>query len=226
MTTPDGSRGGSAPPRPPAGKPPQWFTLRPWLFDVTMAGVLLRAAPRPPVPIPVVAWARAYGLVREPAIGRNAISLIGPGPDFSPEYAMTTDPAEPVILATVAGPGGEPLPLLIDGCHRLYKAVETGLAQIPAFVLTAAETLLIRSDAVLGPARPARTRAPQHDSHDPEEASPDADRNHHETEHPARRRRAVARGKRTAGPGLPHRHPRHDRRGRQGTAEGGAHRAG
>ena len=116
MSTPQGSRGGSVPPRPSAGKPQQWFTLRPWVFDVTLAGVLLRAAPRPPVPIPVEAWARAYGLARDPGSGRHAISLIGPGPDFSPEYAMTTNPGEPVILATLAGPGGEPAgPLLIDG---------------------------------------------------------------------------------------------------------------
>jgi hypothetical protein len=45
-----------------------------------------------------------------------------------------------------------------DGCHRLYKAAVTGRAEIPAFVLTVAETLLIRSDAVLGPSRPARAR--------------------------------------------------------------------
>ena len=155
MTTPDGSRGGGVPPRLPAGKPQQWFVLRPWVFDVTLAGVLLRAAPRTPVPIPVEAWARAYGLDRDPDTGRHAISLIGPGPDFSPDYAMTTDPDEPVILATLAGPGGEPGgPLLIDGCHRLYKAAVTGRAEIPAFVLTTAETLLIRSDAVLGPFRP------------------------------------------------------------------------
>ena len=32
----------------------------------------------------------------------------------------------------------------------------TGRAEIPALVLTAAETLLIRSDAVLGPPRPAQ----------------------------------------------------------------------
>ena len=63
MTTPDGSRGGSVPPRhPAAGQPQQWFTLRPWVFDVTLAGVLLRATPRPPVPIPVADWVRAYGL--------------------------------------------------------------------------------------------------------------------------------------------------------------------
>jgi hypothetical protein len=156
VTTSDDGRGGSVPPRPPAGKPQQWFTLRPWVFDVTMAGALLRAAPRPPRMIPVGAWARAYGLIREPGTGRHAISLIGPGPDFSPAYAMTTNPDEPVILATLAHAGGETSPLLIDGCHRLYKAAATGRAEIPALVLTAAETLLIRSDAVLGPSRPGR----------------------------------------------------------------------
>ena len=40
----------------------------------------------------------------------------------------------------------------------LYKAAKTGRAEIPAFVLTAAETLLIRHDAILGPP-PARPRA-------------------------------------------------------------------
>ena len=129
------------------------------MFDVTLAGVLLRAAPRPPRMIAVAAWARAYGLAREPGSGRHAISLIGPGPDFSPQYAMTTNPDEPVILATLADASGEPAgPLLIDGCHRLYKAAVTGQAEIPAVVLTAAETLLIRSDAVLGPLRPAQPR--------------------------------------------------------------------
>ena len=168
MTTPDDGRGGSVPPRPPAAaQPQQWFTLRSWIFDVTLAGVLLRATPRPPVPIPVADWARAYGLARDPGSGRHAISLIGPGPDFNPDYAMTTDPDEPVILATLAGPGGEPAgPLLIDGSHRLYKAAVTGRAEIPAFVLTVAETLLIRSDAVLGPPRPAQppgtARPPRH----------------------------------------------------------------
>jgi hypothetical protein len=39
VSTPHGSRGGSVPPRLPAGKPQQWFTLRPWVFDVTLAGV-------------------------------------------------------------------------------------------------------------------------------------------------------------------------------------------
>jgi hypothetical protein len=43
----------------------------------------------------------------------------------------------------------------------------TGRAEIPALVLTAAETLLIRSDAVLGPPRPAQPRAPQRNRQHP-----------------------------------------------------------
>ena len=162
MTTPHGSRGGSTPPRPPAAaKPQQWFVLRPWVFDVTLAGLLLRAAPRPPRMIPVAAWARAYGLVRDPGSRRHAVSLIGPGPDFSPEYAMTTNPDEPVILATLADASGEPAgPLLIDGCHRLCKAARLGREHLPALVLTTAETLAIRRPAILGPAAaPARRLA-------------------------------------------------------------------
>ena len=71
---------------------------------------------------------------------------------------MTTNPDEPVILVTLADASGEPAgPLLIDGCPRLYKAAVTGRAEIPAFVLTVGETLLVRSDAVLGPPpRPAQ----------------------------------------------------------------------
>ena len=88
--------------------------------------------------------------------GPHTISLIGPGPDFDPEYAMGTDLDEPVIIATITSPAGEPAgPLLIDGCHRLYKAARLGREHLPSFVLTAAETLAIRRDAVLGPARRA-----------------------------------------------------------------------
>jgi hypothetical protein len=52
---------------------------------------------------------------------------------------------DPVIIATITTAAGEPAgPLLIDGCHRLYKAAVTGVG-LPAVVLTAAETLSIRT---------------------------------------------------------------------------------
>jgi hypothetical protein len=122
--------------------------------------------------IPVAAWARAYGLARNPGTGQHTVPLIGPGPDFSPEYAMTTNPDEPVILATLTDASGVDSPLLIDDCHRLYKAAVTGRAEIPALVLTAAETLLIRSDAVLGPPRPAQPRGTAPHPHHPDGGDP------------------------------------------------------
>jgi hypothetical protein len=161
VTTPAHGRGGSTPPRPPAtGKPQQWFVLRPWVFDVTAAIALLRAAPRPPLPLPVEPWARAYGLLPAPR-DPHTVSLIGPVPGFDPEYAMGTDLDEPAIIATITSPAGESAgPLLIDGCHRLYKAARLGREHLPSFVLTAAETLTIRHDAILGPpCPPGRRRA-------------------------------------------------------------------
>ena len=159
MRTPASSRGGSVPPRPRAGKPQQWFVLRPWSFAVTAATALLRAAPRPPQPLPVMAWARAYGLLPAPGGSPHTISLIGPGPGFDPGYAMGTDLDEPVIVATITGPDGEPAgPLLIDGCHRLYKAARLSRDHLPSHVLTAEETRAIRHLAILGPSRAAIPR--------------------------------------------------------------------
>jgi hypothetical protein len=163
VTTPSDGRGGGAPPRPAAGagaQPRQWFVLKPWLFDVTAAIGLLRAAPRPPQPLPVLPWARAYGLTPDPGGGPRSVALIGPGPGFDPEYAMTTDLDDPVIIASVTVPGELPAPLLIDGCHRLYKAARLGREHLPSLVLTAEETLSIRRPAILMPGHgPARRQA-------------------------------------------------------------------
>jgi hypothetical protein len=94
-----------------------------------------RAAPRPPRPMPILPWARAYGLTLDPGSGPRSVSLIGPGPGFDPGYAMTTDLDDPVIIASVTVPG-EPPALLIDGCHRLYKAARLGREHLPSLVLT------------------------------------------------------------------------------------------
>jgi len=164
MTAPaaDG-RGGGPPPRPaaPAGdRRPQWFIFGPWLFDVRAAMRLLRRAPRPAQPLPVILWARAYGLIPGPGASPHSIPLLGPGPGFGRDYALTTDLTKPVIIATVPVPGAPPAALLIDGTHRLYKATVQGRTHLPSFVLTEAETLAIRRRPHLGPAPAARQRAP------------------------------------------------------------------
>jgi hypothetical protein len=126
----------------------------PWLFGVRAAAAqLLRRAPRPAQRLPVTDWARAYGLIPTPG-PRTSVSLLGHGPGFDREYAMTTDLAEPVIIATVPVPaGGPPASLLIDdGTHRLYKAVVQGRTRLPSLVLTQAETLTIRRRPHPGPA--------------------------------------------------------------------------
>jgi len=83
------------------------------VYDIDAATGLLRAAPRSPQPLPVMDWARAYGLVPDPGSGPRSVSLIGPGPGFDPGYAMTTSLDDPVIIASVTVAGEPPAPLLI-----------------------------------------------------------------------------------------------------------------
>ncbi len=113
-------------------QPAQWFVF---------GGC--RDKPRPTVSLPVAPWARAYGLDRDSDAG--TIPLLGPGPRFDRPYAMTTDLTDPVIVATLPASAGLALPLLIDGTHRLFKAHATGAAELPAYLLTEAETLTIRA---------------------------------------------------------------------------------
>lgn len=158
--TADG-RGGSPPPRPRLAAtgdrpPPQWFVFGPWLFDVTAAMRLLRRVPRPAQPLPVTPWAHAYGLIPAPGASPHSVSLLGPGPGFDHDFAMTTDLSQPVIIATVPVPGGSPASLLIDGTHRVYKAAVLGCTHLPSLVLTEAETLAVRRPACHHPAAPRR----------------------------------------------------------------------
>jgi hypothetical protein len=131
-----------APHHPPS--PAQWFVFGGWVFDVTAAAAIIRGEPRETISLPVEPWAGAYGLDRDGS-DTGTIPLLGPGPGFDRAYAMTTDLTQPVIIATLPGTGGGPLALLIDGTHRLYKAHATGVAELPAWVLTPAETLAIRA---------------------------------------------------------------------------------
>jgi len=130
------------------------------VFDITAAKKIICAAPRETVSLPVAPWARAYGLDRDPSSHTGTVPLLGPGTGFDRGYAMTTDLAQPVLIATLPATGGPPCPLLIDGTHRLYKAIVHGCTHLPSWVFTEAETLAIRHRPRLGAAPAARRRAP------------------------------------------------------------------
>ena len=70
---------------------------------MTAAIAILRDEPRETVTLPVVLWARVYGLDRDPGTHTGTIPLPGPGPGFDGGYAMTTDLTRPVIIVTVHG---------------------------------------------------------------------------------------------------------------------------
>jgi hypothetical protein len=56
-------------------------------------------------------------------------------------------------VATFTIEGQPDTPLLIDGCHRLYKAHVSGVAELPCQVLDTAETRAIRRPACRRPPR-------------------------------------------------------------------------
>jgi hypothetical protein len=125
----------------------QRFQFGPWLFNVDQAQALIAESPREPKVLPVAPWARFYGLDSPDGPG---VSLFTPHAGFDRDYAMTTDLRDPVLIATLRSNEGEEFPLLIDGTHRLYRAHADGLAELPAYVLTADESLTIREGAFLG----------------------------------------------------------------------------
>lgn len=89
-------------------------------------------------------WVRQFGLdlLDEP----SRVPIVGVGPEFNREYAMTTDLTQPLIVATLHLPGSGNSSLLIDGTHRLYRAHREHVAELPAYVLDVNESLVIRLD--------------------------------------------------------------------------------
>ena len=119
----------------------QHFVFGAWAFDIQAAQLRLRAHPRARLQAEITGWAHVFGL-HEQAPGR--FPLIA-GPDLDRAYAMTTNLDEPLIIATLQAAGKDPEPLLIDGWHRVYRAHAEHRTHLPAYVLTIAESLKIRS---------------------------------------------------------------------------------
>lgn len=124
----------------------QRFQFGPWQFNVDQAQALVAESLRETKLLPVKPWARFFGLDDPDGSG---VWLFTPRPGFDRDYAMTTDLSEPVLVATLRNNEGEEFPLLIDGTHRLFRANAENLAELPAYVLTAEESLTIREDAFL-----------------------------------------------------------------------------
>ena len=61
-------------------------------------------------------------------------------PDIDPDYALTTDLSNPLILTLfrrhLARADERPQVQLLDGWHRLYKALTLGVTMLPANLLT------------------------------------------------------------------------------------------
>lgn len=137
--------GEQEPEKPQKRQPEQWFVFGAWTFSVDQALAIIEETPREPKRLPVDQWARFYGLDAL-VEGRQEFALIGPGPDFNQDYAMTTDLDKPVIVATLETEAVGEVPLLIDGTHRLYRAYAEGVAELPAYLLGAEETAAIQQD--------------------------------------------------------------------------------
>ncbi|MGW6202123.1 hypothetical protein ACWF9B_00485 [Streptomyces sp. NPDC055089] len=124
----------------------QLFLYGKWLFNIDEAQALLKEHPRDAEPTPVADWAANYHLDRlTPGYdGAPWCPVFGPDQSaFNAEHALHTDLSNPVIIATMEF-DGHPAILLIDGVHRMYRAMTEGRATLPAYTLTTAETTRIR----------------------------------------------------------------------------------
>lgn len=124
----------------------QTFHYGSWVFDIDRAQKLLAEQPRAVVQTPVADWAAAYHLhlLTPDYDGEPWCPVFGPDQShFNAGYAMQTNLDKPVIIATMQF-DGNPALLLIDGVHRMYRAMIEGLSTLPAYILTADETAKVR----------------------------------------------------------------------------------
>ncbi|GAA4102295.1 hypothetical protein [Nonomuraea soli] len=95
----------------------EWFQILAWRWDITTAKQFAQGRV-PRGRLDPAAWKGMLGLI--------AINI---------EHAARVDLSEPLIAAPVPNGGL----LIIDGWHRLHKALNTGVTELFAVVLTAEE---------------------------------------------------------------------------------------
>ncbi|MEU5137088.1 hypothetical protein [Streptomyces californicus] len=124
----------------------QMFIYGGWVFDVDHAMRILGEHPRAVEQTSVADWVAAYhlSLLRPDGEDRSWYPIFGPDQsNFNAEHAMRADLDRPVIIALLEFDSG-PARLLIDGVHRMYRAMVEGRPTLPAYVLTIAETAATR----------------------------------------------------------------------------------
>lgn len=109
-------------------------------WDIVKARFLTQQPGRRLDTLNVLSAAKAYGFDKPQTI--DSLAYVDPKRAMSEDI----DPDIPVILALIARErkGERPIPLLIDGLHRLYKAYREERITIPCFALTPNEEKLCR----------------------------------------------------------------------------------
>jgi hypothetical protein len=110
--------------RPTDHGPTQYFTFGPWEFNIDQAMILAGNAEK-----------------YQPESRRPSPEWVGPNIDIDEAHVERSDPGRPVIFATVIQ-DGDPWPLLIDGHHRVLKALGQH-APVQSLTLDLADTLKI-----------------------------------------------------------------------------------
>jgi hypothetical protein len=105
-------------------QPIQYFTFGPWEFDINKAMLLAGNTQK-------------YQVESR----RPSPDWVGPNIDIDATHIDRADPSQPVIFATVIQ-DGDPWPLLIDGHHRVFKALRLH-ATVRTITLDLADTLKI-----------------------------------------------------------------------------------
>jgi hypothetical protein len=120
-------------------------------WDIVKALYLLAKYKRPVDCLRVAEAARAYGFdtpISTPGETRGERSLDDDADcTVDRDFAMgeQIDRERPVILALVQLPGkARPVPILIDGLHRLYRAAQDQREVIPCYALSPEEERLCR----------------------------------------------------------------------------------
>ncbi|MEO3827357.1 hypothetical protein [Actinomadura sp. B10D3] len=95
----------------------EMFIMLGWAWDIDLATQLAACHPTVPGDLQRLAWARAVIQV-------------------DPDHARTADLTRPLLAVPVPNPS---TPLVIDGWHRIHRALSVGIAELPVVVLSEAD---------------------------------------------------------------------------------------